>query len=248
MDKITARARGLWRVGGHLPLRQRLTRVWLTLRHQIFGGRYRRLTIEHIDDIALIILPNVFNPVLFRTGECLARAIQTMLVLNDDKYPDTRVLDLGCGSGVGAVFAARYGAQVIAVDLNSEAVRCAQINALLNNFEDKIEVRFGDLFEPIKNQRFDLILFNPPFYFGQPKDNLDMAWRGEGIFERFANGLQSHLTPSGCALVVLSTDGESRIALDELYKNGFMVVPTLQRDFGNEVITVYMATLSQSRK
>src|SRR6185503_766542 len=100
---------------------------------------------------------------------------------------------------------------------------------------------------PIKNQRFDLILFNPPFYFGQPKDNLDMAWRGEGIFERFANSLQSHLTPSGCALVVLSTDGESRIALDELYKNGFMVVPTLQRDFGNEVITVYMATLSQSR-
>jgi len=225
-------------------LRKIITRIWLTLRHQIFGRRHQRLTIEHIDDTALIVLPKVFNPVLFRTGEYLARAIQAVPILKSDNHHQPLVLDLGCGSGVGAVFAACCGAHVIAVDLNPEAVRCTQVNALLNHFEDKIETRLGDLFEPVKGQSFDLILFNPPFYFGQPKDNLDMAWRGEKIFERFANGLKDHLMPSGCALVVLSTDGESKSALAELHENGFVIRPTLRRDFGNEVITVYMASLS----
>ena len=225
-------------------MRKTITRLWLTLRHQIFGLRYRRLTIEYIDDTALIVLPEVFNPVLFRTGEYLARAIQATPTLNGDKHQQPLVLDLGCGSGVGAVFAARCGAHVIAVDLNPEAVRCTQLNALLNHFEDKIETRHGDLFESVEGQRFDLILFNPPFYLGQPKDNLDMAWRGEKIFKRFADGLKNHLKPSGCALVVLSTDGESRSAVAELNENGFMINPTLQRDFGNEVITVYMASLA----
>jgi HemK-related putative methylase len=225
-------------------VRKTITRLWLTLRHQIFGLRYRRLTIEYIDDTALIVLPEVFNPVLFRTGEYLARAIQATPTLNGDKHQQPLVLDLGCGSGVGAVFAARCGAHVIAVDLNPEAVRCTQLNALLNHFEDKIETRHGDLFEPVKGQHFDLVLFNPPFYLGQPKDNLDMAWRGKKIFERFADGLKNHLKPSGCALVVLSTDGESQAAVAELNENGFMINPTLQRDFGNEVITVYMASLA----
>ena len=225
-------------------MRKTITRLWLTLRHQIIGLRYRRLTIEYIDDTALIVLPEVFNPVLFRTGEYLARAIQATLTLNGGKHQPPLVLDLGCGSGVGAVFAARCGAHVIAVDLNLEAVRCTKLNTLLNHFEDKIETRHGDLFEPVKGQRFDLILFNPPFYLGQPKDNLDMAWRGEKIFERFADGLKNHLKPFGCALVVLSTDGESQAAVAELNENGFVINPTLQRDFGNEVITVYMASLA----
>ena len=225
-------------------MRKTITRLWLTLRHQIFGLRYRRLTIEYIDDTALIVLPEVFNPVIFRTGEYLARAIQATPTLNGDKHQQPLVLDLGCGSGVGAVFAARCGAHVIAVDLNPEAVRCTQLNALLNHFEDKIETRLGDLFEPVKGQRFDLVLFNPPFYLGQPKDNLDMAWRGKKIFERFADGLKDHLKPSGCALVVLSTDGESRAAVAELNENGFIINPILERDFGNEVITVYTARLA----
>ena len=218
-------------------MKKNFIRFWLTLRHQILGGRYRRLVIEQVDNISLVILPEVFNPVLFRTGESLARAVQTTPLLNETQTH--LVLDLCCGSGIGAIFAARRGARVIATDLNPEAVRCVRLNALLNHFEDKIEARLGDLFEPVKDQRFDLILFNPPFYRGKPKDNLDMAWRSEKIFERFAAELKDHLTPTGCALIVLSTDGEYQFALDELKKNGFAFSPILQRDFGNEVITVY---------
>jgi hypothetical protein len=71
-DENAPRTRSLWRVARAIALRKIIARLWLTLRHQIFGLRYRRLTIEYIDDTALIVLPEVFNPVLFRTGECLA--------------------------------------------------------------------------------------------------------------------------------------------------------------------------------
>jgi methylase of polypeptide subunit release factors len=225
-----------------LVLRRSLVRLWLALRYRIFNWRYNRLVIEHIDNVPLIVLPDVFNPVLFRTGEILARAVQTTSRLDDAQSPPPFVLDLGCGCGAGAVFAARHGARIVAVDLNPEAVHCVKLNALLNHFEDRIEARLGDIFEPVMDQRFDLILFNPPFYRGQPRNNLDMAWRGEGILERFAAGLKDHLTPSGCAFVVLSTDGEYRAALDALKANEFIVTPTVQRDFGNEVITVYTVT------
>jgi release factor glutamine methyltransferase len=220
-------------------MKKSIVRFWLTLRHQVFDHRYRRLVMERIDSVPLIVLPDVFNPVLFRTGAALARAVQTTPLLDLEERQTPLALDLGCGSGVGAVFAAQRGARVIATDLNPEAVRCTRINALLNRFEDKIEARLGDLFEPVKDQRFDLILFNPPFYRGKPKDSLDLAWRGENIFERFAAGLKNHLTSSGRALLVFSTDGEYAFVLNELRKHGFAVSAIHQRDFGNEVITVY---------
>ena len=73
---------------------------------------------------------------------------------------------MGTGSGVCAVFAARHAHRVVAVDINPGAVRCAALNALLNHVEARIEVRQGDLFAPVARERFDLVLFNPPFFVG----------------------------------------------------------------------------------
>ena len=53
--------------------------------------------------------------------------------------PGSIVLDMGTGSGVGAVFAARNAARVVAVDVNPEAVRCARINVLLHHIEDRVD-------------------------------------------------------------------------------------------------------------
>lgn len=209
------------------------------MRHQLFGQRYRRLTIEQVDDVSLIILPEVFNPVLFRTGEFLARTIGSTSLLNKNDHRTPLVLDLGCGSGIGSVFAARRGARVIAVDVNPEAIRCVRLNAILNHVEDKIEARYGDLFAPVRDELFDLILFNPPFYRGRPRDHLDQAWHGEDVFERFVSCLENHLALQGQALIVLSTDGEGRSLLAGLETNGFAAEPIAGRDFGNEVITVY---------
>lgn len=128
----------------------------------------------------------------------------------------------------------------MAVDVNPEAVRCARINALLNHLEDRIDVRLGDLFAPVGDQRFDLILFNPPFFRGQPRTRLDLAWRSPDVLERFAAQLGGHLTGSGRAVLILSTAGEWKAALDALKQNGFAARPFSRQDLISEVFTAYL--------
>jgi release factor glutamine methyltransferase len=182
------------------------------------------------------VLPEVFNPVLFRSGPFLAQAVAR---LAPAAGTGRRALDMGTGSGVGAVFAARAGYDVVAVDINPEAVRCARINALLSHLEEQVEVREGDLFGPVAGERFDLVLFNPPYFRGMPKDRLDHAWRGVDVLERFAAGLPDALTAGGRALVVLSTDGDAAGLLCALERNGLRHRAAARRDLGNEVLTLY---------
>jgi methylase of polypeptide subunit release factors len=220
-----------WR--GRLFVRP-LTRAWLKLRHQVLGRRYRRLTLETLDGVPLLILPDVFNPVLFRTGAFLVRRLPSLA-----PAAGGRALDLGTGSGLGAIFAARLGYQVVGVDINPEAVRCARLNVLLNDLEARVEVRAGDLFAPVAGERFDLVLFNPPFYQGVPRGPLDRAWRAADVFERFASGLGAALAPGGRALVVFSSDGDWPALQAALRANQFEPQPVAQTDYGNEVVTVY---------
>ncbi len=219
-------------------LRPAFARAWLLLRHRWLGRRYGRLVVERIDGVPLVVLPDVFNPVLFRGGELLAHTLANHPLL---AKPDLRVLDLGCGSGVVSVFAARRQAQVTAVDINPSAVRCAQINALLNQVEDRVTARQGDLFAPVTGAQFDLVVFNPPFFLGRPTDALDYAWRGEHVFERFAAELGEHLAPAGQAWVLLSTDGAGAKLLALLEAAGFSLGIVTERRWANEIMTVFEA-------
>ncbi|MFY9825947.1 MAG: methyltransferase [Thermoanaerobaculia bacterium] len=202
----------------------------------VLRRRLGRVSLEEIDGVPLVVLPEVFNPAVYRTGSLLARAVASWTPVHSEEL---RVLDLGTGSGVGSVFAARRGFRAVAVDVNPEAVRCARINGLLHHLEERIEVRQGDLFSPVAGERFDLVLFNPPFFRGEPAGDLDRAWRGTDVLERFAAGLPDALTPDGSALLCLSTDGDGDALLARLREGGFGIETAVQRDFGNEIVTVY---------
>ncbi len=128
---------------------------------------------------------------------------------------------MGTGSGVGAVFAAQWAGRVVAVDINPVAVRCARINALLHEVEDKVEVLQGDLFEPVADRRFDVILFNPPYFHGQPSSHFEAALWSTDVLERFVAGLGDHLQPNGIVLLLLSSAGEEQAWLNALAKSGF---------------------------
>jgi len=203
----------------------------------ILRRRLGRVSLEEIDGVALVVLPEVFNPAVYRTGTLLARAVTSWTPSGPPE--DVRVLDVGTGSGVGSVFAARRGFRAVAVDVNPEAVRCARINALLQRLEERIDVRQGDLFSPVAGERFDLVLFNPPFFRGEPAGDLDRAWRGTDVLERFAAGLPEALTPSGTALLCLSTDGDGDALLARLRDGGFVIETAVQQDFANEIVTVH---------
>ena len=220
------------------PLTRRLALLGHAFQRPFLRRRLGRLTLETLDGVPLIVLPEVFNPVVFRTGTVLARTVASS-PWAQPRAEGARALDLGTGSGVGAVFAALRGYRVTAVDLNPEAVRCARLNALLNGLEDRIEARQGDLFAPVAGESFDLILFNPPFFRGAPRSRIDLAWRGTDVLERFAAGLPAALAPVGLALLLLSTDGDGPALLDALERGGFAIESAARRDFGNEVVTVH---------
>ena len=200
--------------------------------------RYDDYRLERLSGISIFVIPGVANPKLLRTGAFFAAEIE--------KYPiasDTAVLDMGTGSGVCALFAARRARRVVAVDVSPAAVRCARLNALLNDLDERVDVRAGDLFAPLQRERFDLVLFNPPFLVGVPQDARDAAWRSEDCARRFAAGLGEHLAPRGAALLLLSSFGDACALFEsELRANGFGLEVCARRRFVNETLTLLRAT------
>lgn len=196
--------------------------------------RYNRLVVETVAGRPLVVLPGVFNPKLFGTGEFLVETLSERWV-----PPGSTVLDMGTGAGVGAVFAAQWAHRVVAVDISPAAVRCARINVLLHGLEDRVEVRKGDLFEPVRGERFDVILFNPPYLRGEPRDDLERALWSTDVVERFAAGLGDHLKDSGWALLLLSSVSDEAGFLRHFRAYGFLGEPIARRRRFGEVWTVY---------
>ena len=77
-------------------------------------------------------------------------------------------LDLGCGCGIQSLLAARYSDKVVATDINPRALELTRLNAELNDIHN-IETRQGNYLEPVKNQRFDLIVANLPYVIAPEK-------------------------------------------------------------------------------
>ena len=84
-----------------------------------------------------------------------------------------RVVDLGCGTGVLAVTAARAlpAASVLALDVSRVAVLSATATAEANGVADRVEVRRAHLLAGVPDGSVDLILCNPPFHRGNSRDS-----------------------------------------------------------------------------
>jgi release factor glutamine methyltransferase len=119
-----------------------------------------------------------------------------------------RVLDIGTGTGVLAIFAAIGGArEVVAVDIDPASVRNARENCESLGISDQVTVLQGDLFEPVSGQ-FDVVLANVPI--------LDSAWASKGIsvedtLSRFLAGLDDHLAKDGDVLFSFASFGDPQI-------------------------------------
>jgi len=121
----------------------------------------------------------------------------------------TDVLDLGTGSGVLAVEAARLGGRVTAVDISWRAVAATWFNALLNG--QTLRVRHGDLASAVPGRRFDLVVANPPYVPAQdetPPVGAARAWDagpdGRLLIDRICDTASTFLRPTGALLIVHS--------------------------------------------
>lgn len=133
------------------------------------------------------------------------------------------VLDLCSGSGLLAIVAARaYRSEVVAVDASRRARFATQLNAKLNGV--KVAALTGDLFEPVRRRRFDLIVSNPP-YLPSPapapgRHRAARAWDagpdGRVFIDRICRHAADHLRPEGVLLLVHSSVCGETQTLSEL--------------------------------
>jgi hypothetical protein len=78
------------------------------------------------------------------------------------RRPSRKTLDLGTGCGILAMEAARHSKHVFAVDINRRAISFAEFNCRWNHIQN-VTCLQGSCFEPVCNEKFDLIITNPPF-------------------------------------------------------------------------------------
>ena len=122
------------------------------------------------------------------------------------REPVGRALDLGTGCGVQALHLARHARTVVATDVNARALRLTRFNAALNDVEDRIDVRDGSFFEPVRDERFDLIATNPPFVIspatGERLVYRDSGLPGDRVVEDIVRTAPLHLTEGGWCQVL----------------------------------------------
>ncbi|MCS7135641.1 MAG: methyltransferase [Nitrososphaerota archaeon] len=114
-----------------------------------------------------------------------------------------RVLDLGTGSGFLAIVASKLGAgNCVATDVSPDAVALAKVNAELNDVRN-IEIRQGNLYEPVEYERFDVIISNPPMT-PSPRPLKPETYGGpdgRAVLDAILKGARDHLRPGGRLLI-----------------------------------------------
>jgi methylase of polypeptide subunit release factors len=113
------------------------------------------------------------------------------------------VLDLGTGSGVQALLAARHGRTVTGVDINGHALSCAAISQKLNGVRN-VEWMQGDWFEPVRGKRFDLIVVNPAIIITPDHTVLyrDSRVRAQELSRHLVSQSAEHLNEGGFATLL----------------------------------------------
>jgi release factor glutamine methyltransferase len=169
--------------------------------------------------VRLFTLPGVFHP--RPDSWMLARAVRA------ERLPaGARVLDVCTGSGLLAVTAALEGARATAVDLSRRAVLCAALNARLNGV--RVRALRGDLFAPVRGERFDAIVSNPPYVPAEddevPARGRRRAWDagrdGRAILDRLCAEAPAHLDAGGVLLLIHSSLCDTEATLSALNAAG----------------------------
>jgi methylase of polypeptide subunit release factors len=164
---------------------------------------------------SVTIFPHVYAPVDV--------SVPNMLLAYEDALKGKKALDVGTGTGVMALLAARLGAShVIATDINPNAVANARENAARLGLTEKVEVRGpANLFEAVQEERFDVLMFNPPWMQGKPQTLYDTALYDPGyrVLQGFLRDAPKHLEENGVTLLQYSNISQRKgeNGMDTLY-------------------------------
>jgi methylase of polypeptide subunit release factors len=133
--------------------------------------------------------------------------------------PGGLCLDLCAGPGTQSLLCSSRAGRVVAVEINPVAASHAELNVVMNDREDKIEVRLGDLYAAVEGLQFDYICANPPLLPFPP--SLPYPFIGHGgsdgldVTRRILNGISKALKPDGVCQIIGSCLGNDEGPLCE---------------------------------
>lgn len=114
------------------------------------------------------------------------------------REPVERALDLGTGCGVQALHLSGRAGAVDATDVNRRALELARLTFALSEVPN-VRTHHGSLFEPVREERYDLIVSNPPFVIGPAGRYTyrESGLPGDDVCRALVAGAPGHLAPDG---------------------------------------------------
>ena len=207
--------------------------AWLMKKIQKYGPHKVRVNGKMYE-----ISENVFNPKYYFTSEFMATHILV--------GPQDLVLDMGTGSGIQAITAGQRAASVIAVDINPEAVKFAEMNVKAHGLENTVTVMESDLFsffDPCRG--FNVILFTPPYLDGTPETDFDHALydNKKQLVARFFSEAKLYLKPGGYVQMLYSSIADPERAMEIAEGLGWNHKLVASQETGTEKFLIYRLTL-----
>ena len=146
----------------------------------------------------IVASDNVLRPQSQETATLFRQGLENLL-------PPSSLLDLGCGSGLLSIIAARLfpQAQITAIDIMPEATATTKINLKKQELQNRIKVYEGDLFQSLKGQTFNVIIFNAPWVVAKVRSRAEIPTNDEKqqTITRFFEQVDRYLAPQGHLLL-----------------------------------------------
>lgn len=193
----------------------------------------RRVRVLGLD---LQVSRDVFHPGLFFSSRFLASYLQGL------DLRGKKLLDLGCGSGVLSLIAAKKGAQVHAVDINAKAVTNTKLNAERNGVQ--LQAYESDLMAAVTGE-FDVVVINPPYFPGNPETIDKHAWycgAGFEYFDRLYSQLKIHVPDTVLVLMILSDLCDLNKISELARKNQYEMKQLKKKNFFIETNFIFQVT------
>ena len=204
--------------------------------HLILKRRTTRVT--RAAGFRLVVRPTVFHPRCFITSEFFASFIGRL------DLSGKRVADVGTGSGILALAAARAGAErVTAVDVNPNAALTAAENARANGQGERFVAVCSNLLSALAPVAlFDVIISSPPSFPGEPRDIADRAWHAGPNYRDIVplfDQARDRLAPGGRVYFLVSSDSDLDLFSALIVRAGFRACLVAERSIFIESLIIY---------
>jgi len=198
----------------------------------------RDIRVTRAAGFRLTVRPTVFHPRYFISSERFAEFIGTL------DLRGKHVVDIGTGSGILALAAARAGAEnVLATDINPNAALSANENAQANGLGGRVTGLCTNLLAAVAPRPlFDVILSSPPKHAGEPRNLADRGWHAGPQYRDVAalfEQARQRLKPGGRLYVMVSSDTDLDLFSSLIEKAGFRARQVAEYSLVIESLIIY---------